>query len=513
MGPEGPEPHAPIPIPAAAHTHTAAAAAAAGTVMTPLDASPAASSGVVTANGHAGTLSEPASSPGSSVVFHHNAAAAAARDDEQHDEAQPGIPDPKRSRACEACRGLKVRCEPDPDEGEPCKRCRKAGRPCTVTAPRRKRHKRTDSRVVDLERKIDALTATLQARGASGATQPAPTPGLLGGGEPSPAPAAHPGPRKRRAPDDDAEPYLEGEYERADGLPGWARSGRGDIVDRGILSAEKAEELLRRYTEEMAPHLPAVVLPPGTTADELRRARPVLFLSIMSAASGELWTLQSRIQKELMATFAEKVFLVGEKSLDLVQALLLSVSWYYPPEHFEELKFYQLVHMAAVMAIDIGLGRDTPPRRGPLTGSLQNLQSRYRRDQSDATTLESRRTWLACYYMSCNTALSLHRPILLRWTAFMDESVAVLSSPDTPGTAPTDRYFCQLVLQHKLGEDVSGQLSLEDPAHVVDVNEPRTLFSLRALERDLATYWKNVPRDLYARENSSLTPSPPCFSL
>ncbi len=75
-----------------------------------------------------------------------------------------GVNEQKRPRACEACRGLKVRCEFDPSNPDgPCKRCAKANRPCVVTVPSRKRQKKTDSRVAELEKKIDALTATLQA--------------------------------------------------------------------------------------------------------------------------------------------------------------------------------------------------------------------------------------------------------------------------------------------------------------------------------------------------------------
>ena len=68
----------------------------------------------------------------------------------------------KRPRACEACRGLKVRCVPDPTRGT-CRRCAKARRQCVVTLPTRKRQKKTDTRVAELEKKIDALTASLQA--------------------------------------------------------------------------------------------------------------------------------------------------------------------------------------------------------------------------------------------------------------------------------------------------------------------------------------------------------------
>jgi len=79
------------------------------------------------------------------------------------------VNDPKRSRACEACRGLKVRCDQDPAHPEiPCKRCAKAKRQCIITAPSRKRQKKTDSRVAELEKKIDALTASLHAQNKDG---------------------------------------------------------------------------------------------------------------------------------------------------------------------------------------------------------------------------------------------------------------------------------------------------------------------------------------------------------
>jgi len=69
----------------------------------------------------------------------------------------------KRLRACDSCRGLKVRCDQErPDQS--CRRCAKAGRPCITTPPTRKRQKKADSRVAELERKIDALTATLHAQ-------------------------------------------------------------------------------------------------------------------------------------------------------------------------------------------------------------------------------------------------------------------------------------------------------------------------------------------------------------
>ncbi|KAL0938681.1 fungal specific transcription factor [Colletotrichum truncatum] len=440
------------------------------------------------------------------------------------------LDDPKRPRACEACRGLKVRCEPDPNDAEgPCKRCKKAGRNCVVTMPTRKRQKKTDSRVAELEKKIDALTASLQARGtsatattaASAATPPAPgsareeTPFQKRWGDhgmarawPSHGSDIAPGTSESDAtPYDPLAPSTSGQKrkfsERGDTpteIPEPSRpappiqmgADYADVVERGILSAEKSLELFERYKTHMMPHMPAVVFPPGTKGDELRKSKPLLFLAIMSAASSESPNVQRRLVKELMQIFAEKIIITGEKSLEIVQALQVAVIWYWPPEHFEELKFYQLVHISAVMALDIGLGRRTGGRKVQVPYQFRNHPFK-RAPPPDPTTLECRRAWLASYFLAANTSMALHRPNLVRWTSFMAESMEVLQT--SADAAPTDKYFCHLVWTHRLAEEVGVQFAMDDPAIVPSITDSRTQYSLRMLERDLEKYSTSVPKD------------------
>ncbi|KAJ6445837.1 C6 transcription factor (War1) [Purpureocillium lavendulum] len=486
-----------------------------------------------------------------------------------HHHQQPGegttAEDAKKARACEACRGLKVRCEPDPgNEDGPCKRCRKAGRSCVVTAPTRKRQKKTDSRVSELEKKIDALTASLQARaaGAGGVgtgvlaqphqpTQPtaaAPSAdrptgdglstiwgngssgGLARSWSVDSQPQAQPTPsypqgrpqaqsrypqhrpsvfdeplvtagQKRRAssPVDQREGSSDdaGSANAGSGTGPWLslapRSTEGDIVDRGLMSMEKAAELFSRYKESMLRHLPAVVFPPRMSVTELRRTKPYLFLAVMAAAASEMHGLQRVLHKDLMLLFAHKIVVAGEKNLELVQALHVAVMWYWPPEHFEELKFYQLVHMAAVMALDIGLGKKAPPRRSIPPFSWREHQFR-RQPQPDPTSIECRRTWLTCHYLAANTSIALHRPNLLRWTPFMTECVEVLET--SPDAAPTDKYLCHLVWTHRMGEEIGIQFSMDDPTPTINILDARTQYALRGFERDLEKYRGSVPKEM-----------------
>ncbi|KAL7788222.1 hypothetical protein V8C37DRAFT_388911 [Trichoderma ceciliae] len=267
---------------------------------------------------------------------------------------------------------------------------------------------------------------------------------------------------------------------------GFSRPTEGDVVDRGLISMENAAGLFNKYKEHMVRHLPAVVFPPSATVMELRKTKPTLFLAVMAAATGENHSLQRVLQKELMQLFAEKVIVTGEKNLELVQAIHVAVIWYWPPEHFEELKFYQLIHIAAVMAIDIGLGRKGGSKRGPPP---------FRRNPPpDSSSIECRRTWLTCFFLALNTSMSLHRPNLIRWAPFMTESLEILET--SPDAAPTDKYFCHLVWTHRLAEEVGSQFSLDDPSTMVNITDSRTQYALRALERDLDKYIASIPKNL-----------------
>lgn len=538
---------APAPAPAPAPTPPAApAAAAAPTSAAPVSSTPSSASSPdlsrITTHGVSLQPSStyppthhdhpPITTPPSATLGPH---------DGTPGDADANGPDAKKPRACEGCRGLKVRCEPDPNNPDgPCKRCAKAGRNCFVTQPTRKRQKKTDSRVAELEKKIDALTATLSATKAGQAGAPIPgmpdgAGGMIYGGaidgssgwntvnaarprDPpilprpsaqSPYPDAtsmtYPPPmvlagQKRK--------YTEPKDTPADApTPSVAPSAvdsktheYSDIVDRGIITMDRAALLWDRYNQQMAPHLPGVVFPPDMTVGELRKTKPILFLAIMSAASSETPSVQRVVVKELMQVFADKIMITGEKSIEIVQALNISVIWYWPPEHFEELKFYELVHMGAVMAIDLGLGK-RKSRRGRQAGPALRDHPFRKHPPPDPTTIEARRTWLMCYFLTTNTAMALHRPFLLRWTSFMAECLDVLES--SPEAAPSDKYFCHLVRTHQLAEEIGFQFCMDDPTVAVNLSDYMTQHKVRGFERELEKHRQEVSRELMQRKSSS----------
>ena len=105
---------------------------------------------------------------------------------------------------------------------------------------------------------------------------------------------------------------------------------------------DQAAEFFTRYNERMVQHLPAVVFPSSYTVADLRKDKPTLFLAIIAVASSEEHALQRILQRELMQHFAGKVFMTGEKSLELVQALHVAVIWCKSPLLFQAIESLEL---------------------------------------------------------------------------------------------------------------------------------------------------------------------------
>ena len=314
-----------------------------------------------------------------------------------------------------------------------CRRCAKAGRTCVVTAPSRKRQKKTDSKVAELEKKIDALTASLHATRGQGVSD-SDDDSFDETAEPSNDIAGQGGGRKRRISEfqQDAEasdaripsannnytvgppssmppdnsnihPFLMAETVRPPppapmGFPSgppYMNNENADVIDRNILDAATAFEIFYHYTKDMASHLPIVVFHADTAAENIRKNMPILFLAILSIACGQDYPgLQSILTKQIMRTLADRIVCNGEKSLELVQALQVSAIWYWP-ENDRDTKSYQLIHMAAVMAIDLGMDKPTKIKEGSLAQKFQGVQA----PLVNTDTSECKRAWLGCYLL------------------------------------------------------------------------------------------------------------------
>ena len=329
----------------------------------------------------------------------------------------PSLPEKTReknaNRACEACRRLKVRCLPPPFDqpDQKCKRCAKNGQECIfLPRSRTRRRKRIDTRVGELENQIKALSSHFQKQGTASEDFKASLAafndvsseiGRRSSSNGTPTSTSRVEQRSLDGPSSFA-PGLDArkssnsfrspDVESREGL---RSSLAEDVVGRGFLSMKDAAILYQKFTDEAVQHCSIVIAPKGLTAMEARRNKSMLFLAIIAAmAATHDPSLGYRLNQEITKVYADRIFLQGEKSLEMMQSLLVSAYWHFPPERYEQLKYSQYVHMATTMAMDMGLG--VPELNVPVvTFDATSAMSTERRKVED--NMERRRTWIGCY--------------------------------------------------------------------------------------------------------------------
>jgi hypothetical protein len=89
----------------------------------------------------------------------------------------------------------------------------------------------------------------------------------------------------------------------------------------------EAEMLLKRF-ERFNHHFPFVVLPESWTPSMMLKERPFLTLGIFSVMSNTNITLQRLLVQRFRRALSERLIVSGERSLDLLQGLLVHLAWY-----------------------------------------------------------------------------------------------------------------------------------------------------------------------------------------
>jgi hypothetical protein len=97
-------------------------------------------------------------------------------------------------------------------------------------------------------------------------------------------------------------------------------NGSGEIGD------EEANSILSIFRNEMCPAFPFIVIHKSTSAQDLRRDRPFLSLSILAVASRN-GVQQMELGKLVMKQLAERMFVNGERNMDLLLGVLTYAGW------------------------------------------------------------------------------------------------------------------------------------------------------------------------------------------
>ena len=425
------------------------------------------------------------------------------------DGDQSKKPDQALNRACEACRTSKVRClaGPDPNSTQ-CQRCAKAGRTCIFAPPvKRRQRKRTDVRVAELEKEIKKMQSALMKssnRSTSGASdhesagekserdngveEASPLelqrngnastttstfthswPNMMGPKSPG-ATATAPGAGSNSGPKD-------------------LLGVENDIIDRGVITQELSEELLNIWRNEVVAAIPGIYIPKDWTAADLRKKKPSLFYAVMAAAAHSKGSaLSDVLHEEAVYLYARTAFINGEKSVQTIQALLVTVAFYSPPKTPGQLQIYQWVNMAASMALELGLASKPRTHEQLPKRAIRSLQ----KISSPEELLEHCRTVLYLYVVCAGFSMRLKRPNILLFNSWMEECLNMLEK--SPLQAD-QRTLAWLKLQ-RIADEANTAFGFDDASTSFSLSELRMQMILRIFERRMHDWKKSVPQEV-----------------
>ncbi|KAF2120025.1 hypothetical protein BDV96DRAFT_566565 [Lophiotrema nucula] len=344
----------------------------------------------------------------------------------------------KRNRACEECHRLKIKCDVSTSLGVACERCSRNNVECVPAAPRLQR-----DRINELEAQVQELRKAMQDQSSS--TTPSRSPCRL----------------------------LENHNHAV-----------LSFLDARIPSSQQ-QDLLRIFAHHAGAAWPVVRLP--VELERIRAKSPVLLLSVLvhsvtqDTQRTEL-AVHDELVRETMHILGDEVIGRGQRSIELVQALLVAAYWTKPLRGGPQGSCYQIVQLAADMAIDIGIAGS----------SLQPSPVAYFSRHEDPTALDARRTWLACFVALSTSSMDMRRPHPFPWNAHHEECLLHLESRGEP----SDILLCQIVRITQLNQEISNHLCLCQLAAFVDGNDYSTHATIETLKNKVDAWAAQIPPSL-----------------
>ncbi|KAJ5769836.1 uncharacterized protein N7511_001887 [Penicillium nucicola] len=380
--------------------------------------------------------------------------------------------------ACLTCAKAKVRCSPEANG--PCQRCRRLGKECGNQLPgahrRTKQSKTSSSDVAVLEAKLDRMVAMLAAseQTARERVEAASTPSSYSA-------------REDRA------------------------ASPSDVDDQLFVEV---------FINRMLPLFPFLVIPAHITVEDLRRDKPFLCMNISMIACPNA-SRQREIADSIQEYVAKHIIIKGEQNLDLLQGLLLNVTWFTTVSRFprnaaccennpDGLKFEldarhvmrntsqidNFVHLLVAQSVGLGLNQE-PASQRPLNYPLAYIKDTIQGDNHNPIrTLEERRTYLGCFYMTTMlSACAKDLGTIIRFTKYTEDCCNVL---EQASEYPSDAYLVQLVRIMNLAEKIQNTLYRTE-FHLSSAPSTPLGLSIRWLEAELKQLRARMPsEELYS---------------
>ncbi|KAH0598941.1 hypothetical protein MHUMG1_03055 [Metarhizium humberi] len=215
------------------------------------------------------------------------------------------------------------------------------------------------------------------------------------------------------------------------------------------VTEREASRFLSIYASEYAPNFPFVMVPSAATAHGLHDRIPGLFWAIMTAVAPQSFAVQQRVKTWFRQYVADHVIVRQEKTLQLLQAILVHLAW-------GDFHFYinaeatNLLHLALALATDLRLDKSPESSAATIRSQLGEAWTALHQGGPSRLgiphTLDDQRAVLGLYHLSSLISALFKRGPRFPWTPYLSQCCDALTSAREH---PSDALLAALVrIQH-----------------------------------------------------------------
>ncbi|KAI1451221.1 hypothetical protein F4805DRAFT_452224 [Annulohypoxylon moriforme] len=401
-------------------------------------------------------------------------------------------------QACVGCSRAKCKCFYRSD-GSSCERCHRLGKSCEPALALRKRKARTppppptqphpppvNSR---LEEKLDDLVSLLRSQAAEKQGQPQSqsqkhTPQSISEGTPGGYGESVSSMSVHENPDLALDTAAGVVHLLRPDSPPMSPSPISDDISIHRIPEGVAEEQLELFRRSFIPMFPFIHIPVTTSASDLRREKPFLWLVIM-ALTTKMVAQQFAMEATIWHIVSRRIVAQHCINLDLLLGVICFASW---SHYFKKDKPFMsmLSQIAISLALELGIHRNPPTT--PLRRSRIPTQPA---ERQRPRTMEERRTMLALFHLSSATWATYRMIEPLRWTSYLEECLRFFSER---GETHMDillaaQIRCQIITNH---------LSCAPSDEIIGIETPKAPSATlaMALLRQLNDIRQSLPTDI-----------------
>ncbi|KAI1146468.1 hypothetical protein F4825DRAFT_193988 [Nemania diffusa] len=218
-------------------------------------------------------------------------------------------------------------------------------------------------------------------------------------------------------------------------------------ADDTLTSTAEAEATLAFFRQHHLKTFPFVYIPPDTTAAQLQRDRPYLWLNI-SAICCRSPIKQASLSLRTRSELAHRILITCERNIDILLGAICLLGW---TTHLcFKPTMSAVIGMAIAVVTDLRLDKPTHDDDPRVMNCFKSAHF-VRTPHSIVRTMEERRATLACYVI-CLSGSSFLKCSTMRWTPQMEDSLKILTAnPECEG----DQILVLMVRIQRLADIIS----------------------------------------------------------